>query len=556
MKITGAQAMIQCLIEQKVDTVFGYPGGAILPFYDALYDGQIRHILPVHEQGAAHMADGYARASGKVGVCVSTSGPGATNLVTGLATAFLDSIPVVAITGQVSSGLIGRDAFQEVDITGITMPITKHNFLVKDSTKLVDTIRYAFHIARSGRPGPVLIDIPRDIQTGMIDYEPWQPAEGDPDWKPSAEVLEMIHQTIEAINQSERPVLHIGGGVISADVSQEVIELAEKCGIPVVSSLMGLGGVSGAHPNFLGMTGLHGHKPSNAAVHNADVVIAVGSRFNDRVAGNRTGYSERKTVIHIDNDPAEIDKNIAAHIGLTGPIKKILAMINEAVLPGYRENWMTTIRHWQEEYRQEKGPDRVSLSEQIMAYISQQSAGKPMIYATDVGQHQMWAAQSLTVENPREWITSGGLGTMGFGLPAAIGAQFACPDKQVVHFAGDGGFKMTGSELYTIANHQLPIISVILDNSCLGMVRQLQVAFYPERFSQIDLPPMDFVTYAKSFGIDGELVDTLEGFEQAYKKAMSKRRPYVIAVKICTDDLVTPMIAPGASLDQYVKLGS
>lgn len=554
MKITGAQAIIECLLEQEVDTVFGYPGGAILPLYDALYDASIRHILPVHEQGAAHMADGYARASGKVGVCISTSGPGATNLVTGLATAFMDSIPVVAITGQVNTSLIGRDAFQEVDITGISLPITKHNFLVKDIQKLPDTIRYAFHIARTGRPGPVLIDIPRDLQTGMLDFQPRQPVEAESEWQPMPKAAALIDQAIAAISKAERPVMHIGGGVISANVSHEVLELAEKCKIPVVSSLMGLGGVSGAHPLFLGMTGLHGHKPANAAVHNADVIIAVGSRFNDRVAGDRSKYSNQKTLIHIDIDPAEIDKNVVAHIGLTGPIKNILTMINEAVTPRDISDWLTTIKQWQDEYRQERSVENLGLTERIMASISRRTAGMQTVCTTDVGQHQMWAAQHLIVENPRGWITSGGLGTMGFGLPSAIGAQFACPDKHVIHFAGDGGFKMTGSELFTVSTYKLPVISVVFDNSCLGMVRQLQYAFYPDRYSQVFIPSMDFVTYAKSFGIEGEFVDTQEGFEAAFDRALAERRPYVIAVKIDVNDLVIPMIAPGASLDQYIKL--
>lgn len=554
MKMTGAQAIIQCLLEEGVDTVFGYPGGAILPLYDALYDGHIRHILPVHEQGAAHMADGYARASGQVGVCISTSGPGATNLVTGLATAFMDSVPVVAITGQVNTTLIGRDAFQEVDITGITMPITKHNFLIKDINKLPEIIRHAFRIARTGRPGPVLIDIPRDIQTGTLDYLPAQPQEAEPPWWPMPALYKMIEQAAQEISQAQRPVLHIGGGVISADAHQEVVQLAEKCGIPIVSSLMGLGGVPGSHPYFLGMTGMHGHKPANAAVHKADLVIAVGSRFNDRVTGDRARYAAEKSVIHIDIDPAEIDKNVATHIGLAGSIKTILAIINNIVIPSDTSSWLTAISDWQTIYNQERQTNCMTLAERIMAHVSKQAAGLATIYATDVGQHQMWAAQQLSVESPRSWITSGGLGTMGFGLPAAIGAQLACPQKRVIHVAGDGGFKMTGAELFTMANLCLPVISIIIDNSCLGMVRQLQHVFYPKRYSQCHIPSMDFVKFAQSFDIQGEQVDTLEGFEQALATALASQRPYVIVVKINVNDLVTPMIAPGSPLDQYVKL--
>lgn len=551
--MTGAQAIIQCLLEQNVDTVFGYPGGAILPLYDALYEGPIRHILPVHEQGAAHMADGYARASGKVGVCISTSGPGATNLVTGLATAFLDSVPVIAITGQVNTALIGRDAFQEVDITGITMPITKHNFLVKDIRKLPDTIRQAFRIARTGRPGPVLIDVPRDVQTGILDYVPQLIGE-EAEWSPPLGMLKVIEQAASVISKAKRPVLHIGGGVISADAQTEVCQLADRCRIPIVSSLMGLGGVSGRHPYFLGMTGMHGHKRANAAVHNADVIIAVGSRFNDRVTGDRIRYAEQKTVIHIDIDPAEIDKNVATHIGLAGSIKVILSHIGALATPSDNQEWHAAIAQWQDNAGREKEAEGVILAEKIMNYISDKTSQTPVIYATDVGQHQMWAAQNLAIEEPRSWITSGGLGTMGFGLPSAIGAQLACPHKRVILFAGDGGFKMTGAELFTAANQQLPVISIVLDNSCLGMVRQLQHAFYPRRYSQCAIPSIDFVTFARSFGIDGVSVDNEEGFKQAFDHAISQNKPYLIAVKIDTNDLVTPMIAPGASLDEYVKL--
>lgn len=554
MKMTGAQAIIQCLLEQDVQTVFGYPGGAILPLYDVLYDGHIQHILPVHEQGAAHMADGYARASGKVGVCISTSGPGATNLVTGLATAFMDSVPVVAITGQVHTELIGRDAFQEVDITGITMPITKHNFLVKDGQQLPELIRHAFRIASTGRPGPVLIDIPRDIQTGIINYYPPQTQARESQWQPMPGMIKKIEQAVQIIGRAKRPVLHIGGGVISADAQQEVCYLADKCSIPIVSSLMGLGGISGRHPYFLGMTGMHGHKPANAAVHQADVIIAVGSRFNDRVTGDRERYSAGKTVIHIDIDPAEIDKNVSTHIGLVGSVKSILALINAAVGPGDTSEWHSTIQQWREENKKERNPERITLAEKIMEYISTKVTGHPFIFVTDVGQHQMWAAQQLMVETPRSWITPGGLGTMGFGLPAAIGAQLACPQKRVIHFAGDGGFKMTGAELFTVAKYRLPVISVVLDNSSLGMVRQLQHAFYPRRYSQSLLPSMDIVTFAKSFGIDGICVDGQDGFQQAFDYALSQDRPYVIVVRINTYDLVTPMVAPGSPLSEYVKL--
>lgn len=553
MKITGAQVIINCLLEQNVDTVFGYPGGAILPLYDALYDGPIRHILPVHEQGAAHMADGYARATGKVGVCIATSGPGATNLVTGLATAFMDSVPVVAITGQVSTSLIGRDAFQEVDITGITMPITKHNFLVKDIKKLPEVIRQAFRIAKFGRPGPVLIDIPRDVQTAELEYS-CQVDQNQTEWSPMPTIRRLIGEAAEVISNAKRPVIHIGGGVIAAEVHNEVQSLAENGSIPIVSSLMGLGGVAQAHTCFLGLTGMHGHRIANAAVHNADLVIAIGSRFSDRVTGDRARYAADKKFIHIDVDPAEIDKNVAVHIGLTGDLKKILTMVNAAVRQGDTSAWWSIIRQWQVDFAIEEKKQQPLLSEWAMKHISQKTAGLPVVFVTDVGQHQMWAAQNLAIETPRSWITSGGLGTMGFGLPAAIGAQLACPEKRVIHLAGDGGFKMTGAELFTVATHSLPIITIIIDNSCLGMVRQLQKVYYPDRYSQSMIPEMDFVTFAKAFTIEGTVVNTKRTFIKAFEKAYAEKKPYVIVIKIDQDDMVVPMIAPGATLDEYVSL--
>ncbi|TCL31583.1 acetolactate synthase large subunit [Anaerospora hongkongensis] len=553
MKITGAQVIIKCLLEQNVDTVFGYPGGAILPLYDALYDGPIRHILPVHEQGAAHMADGYARATGKVGVCIATSGPGATNLVTGLATAFMDSVPVVAITGQVSTSLIGRDAFQEVDITGITMPITKHNFLVKDIKKLPEVIRQAFRIAKFGRPGPVLIDIPRDVQTAELEYS-CQVVPNPTEWNPMPTIHRLIGEAAQVISNAKRPVIHIGGGVIAAEVHNEVQSLAENCSIPIVSSLMGLGGVAHTHTCFLGLTGMHGHRIANAAVHNADLIIVVGSRFSDRVTGDRARYAADKKFIHIDVDPAEIDKNVAVQIGLTGDLKKILTMVNAAVRQGDTSAWWNIIRQWQVDFANEEKKHQPLLSEWAMKHISQKTAGLPVVFVTDVGQHQMWAAQNLAIENPRSWITSGGLGTMGFGLPAAIGAQLACPEKRVIHLCGDGGFKMTGAELFTVATHSLPIITIIIDNSCLGMVRQLQKVYYPDRYSQSMIPEMDFVTFAKAFNIEGTVVNTKRAFIKAFDKASTETKPYVIVIKIDREDMVNPMIAPGATLDEYVSL--
>ncbi|MDR3562310.1 MAG: biosynthetic-type acetolactate synthase large subunit [Negativicutes bacterium] len=553
MKMSGAKVIVECLREQGVDTVFGYPGGTILPFYDALCDSPVRHILTVHEQGAAHAADGYARASGRVGVCIATSGPGATNLVTGLAAAFMDSIPVIAITGQVPTSLIGRDAFQEIDITGITMAITKHNFLVKDPAKLADTIRYAFRIARSGRPGPVLIDVPRDVQTSDVFFEPAKGSEKVPSAIPG-QVLNRIEAAASAICAAKRPVILTGGGAVAAEAQQEVRMLAEKLHIPVVSTLMGLGGFPASHPLFLGMTGLHGLKPANNAVFEADVIIAVGSRFSDRITGDRAKYAAGKTIIHIDVDPAEIDKNLAAHIGLTGDLKTILGFLIERLPTGGDKAWRDKIKEWKREKEAVQVVDRLT-APGILSQIVKQTAGQPCIFATDVGQHQMWAAQHLKLENPRTWITSGGLGAMGFGLPAALGAQLASPDKRVILIAGDGGFKMTGAELFTVASYKLPIISVIINNGGLGMIRQLQQVFFDKRYTACDLPPVtDFTLFAAAFGVHAVKVDSRRAFAKAFAAALASPNPEVIVANIAPEEMVSPMTPPGGAINAYIDI--
>ncbi|WP_378951098.1 biosynthetic-type acetolactate synthase large subunit [Pelosinus sp. sgz500959] len=555
MKISGANVIIQCLLEEGVDTVFGYPGGRILPFYDALYDSPLRHIRTAHEQGAIHAADGYARANGQTGVCIATSGPGATNLVTGLANAYLDSIPLVVITGQVPTNLIGADAFQEVDIYGITMPITKHNFLVKEADALPEIIRSAFSIARSGRPGPVLIDIPSDIQTAIIEFVP-QNEKTAPKIKRELSDLgrTLIDKAVTVIGAAKQPVLIVGGGAVSEAIPDEVIRLAEKLGVPVVSTLMGLGVFPSDHPQFLGMTGMHGSKVANHAIHGADVVIAIGSRFSDRVTNNKLIYAEGKRVIHIDVDPAELDKNIASHIGLSGNLEELLPILNERVQEGTATQWWQMIKEWQEQFKIDHHTE-ILTAPWMLRTLSEATAGQPFIFTTDVGQHQMWAAQNLSLKTPRSWITSGGLGTMGFGLPAAVGAQLAAPDKRVICIVGDAGIKMTGCELFTVASENLPLITIIVDNSCLGMVRQLQHVFYNQRYSATLAPAeVNFVYFAKAFGIEGHLATTQEEFIQVLSVALASDKASVIVVKIPHEDLVTPMLMPNAPLDTFIDI--
>jgi len=555
MKISGANAIVECLLEQGVDTVFGYPGGRILPLYDALYNGAIRHIRTSHEQGAIHAADGYARASGRVGVCIATSGPGATNLVTGLANAYLDSVPVVVITGQVSTNLIGADAFQEVDIYGITMPITKHNFLVKDADALPGIIRSAFSIACSGRPGPVLIDIPSDIQTSMIEF-----CSQDKNIAPSPQLQlseygsALVNKAVADIGSAKQPVMIVGGGAISEGIPEQLIGLAEKLDIPVVSTLMGLGVFPTDHPQFLGMTGMHGSKVANHAIHGADVVIAIGSRFSDRVTNNTVIYAEGKRVIHIDVDPAELDKNIPSHIGLSGNLEQLLPILNERIQDAAQTQWWKVIKQWQEKFKEDHRTE-VLTAPWMLRRLSEAAAGQPYIFTTDVGQHQMWAAQNLNLREPRSWITSGGLGTMGFGLPAAIGAQVAEPEKRTICIVGDAGIKMTGCELFTVASENLPLITIIVDNSCLGMVRQLQHLFWNQHYSATLAPAeVNFVYFAKAFGIEGHLATTQEEFNQVLSVALASDKASVIVVKIPQEDLVAPMLMPNGPLNTFVDI--
>ena len=550
----GAQAVVKCLLEQGVDTVFGYPGGMILPLYDALYDEPgIEQILVTHEQNAAHAADGYARVSGKVGVCIATSGPGATNLVTGLATAFMDSIPVVAITGQVDTTLLGRDAFQETDILDVTMPITKHNFKVKDPKKLVPTLRQAFAIAMQGRRGPVLVDVPRDIFFMEVPFAPLN-TEAKTPGKPDADFLICAAEAAEEIVKAKRPVVIAGGGVISAGASKEVVAFIEKYHLPVVHTLMGLGAIPRSHPQSLGFAGMHGKKAANHAVAAADLVIAIGSRFGDRQTGSLSKYTSNTKFIHIDIDPAEIDKNVAGSLGLAGNMQTILGLLMRHEPGGNLAEWWEQIRKWEEEYDYDYQISRLTVP-WAMNQIAKATAGKSFAFATDVGQHQMWAALHLRIETPRTWLTSGGLGTMGFGLPAAMGAQKYFGDKcRVVHIAGDGGIKMTGNEYYTIARLKLPVISIIVNNTSLGMIRQLQKVMYQERYIACEFDyEMDYAAYASSFGITAETVSTQEGFADAFGKAMAaENEPRVIVMNVWRS-FVEPMIKGGARIDEFVE---
>ncbi len=552
MQLTGAEAVVRCLAEEGVDTVFGYPGGQIMPLYDALYEAPLRHILTVHEQGAVHAADGYARASGRVGVCIATSGPGATNLVTGLAAAYLDSVPLVAITGQVPTAMLGRDSFQEVDITGVTMSVTKHNFLVKDASRLPEIMRAAFRIARSGRPGPVLVDLPRDVQQATLTFSPADPPSSRTAGRRGTE--EAVQRAAAALKASVRPVMVLGGGVIRAQAAAEAQLLAEKLGLPVVSTLMGLGALPSAHPQFLGLTGMHGHVAANRVVHEADLVIAVGSRFSDRVTGDPKRYPAGKTFIHLDIDRSEVGKNVASHIALVGELKPLLTKLAARAAAGDITAWNATVAEWRAENRPAYSADRLN-APWIMREISRHTAGQPVVFATDVGQHQMWAAQHLAVDAPGTWLTSGGLGAMGFGLPAALGAQVAVPESRVVLVAGDGGFKMTAMELYTAADYNLPVIAVVIDNRCLGMVRQWQQLFYRERYSSSLVPrQFDFAAHAQVCGVAGWHATTPAEFTAAFAAAWAAGGPAVIVADIGTKDIVTPMIAPGAALNEFVSV--
>ncbi len=538
-------------MEQGVDTIFGYPGGAVLPIYDALYDANINHVLTRHEQGAAHAADGYARASGKPGVCLATSGPGATNLVTGIANAYMDSVPMVAITGQVPSALLGRDSFQEADITGITLPITKHNYIVKDVRDLARTVREAFHIASTGRPGPVLIDIPRDISGGQLEYEDPGPI-NLPGYRPVVEATgEQLNKAAAAIMASERPLIYAGGGVVNSGAHMELKQLAELLVAPVTVTLMGLGGFPGDHPLFLGMLGMHGSKYANYAVCEADLVIAVGARFDDRVAGKFDEFAPGATIIHIDIDPAEIGKNVRVNIPIVGDVKVVLRQLLPRLEAKIPTAWQEKIEYWKREYPisyQENG----SLKPQrVIREIYNVTGGQARI-TTEVGQHQMWAAHYYTYTRPRSFISSGGLGTMGYGFPAAIGVQVACPDEVVFDIAGDGSIQMNIQEMTTAVNYGLPVNVAVLNNGFLGMVRQWQELFYNRRYSQTELNNPDFVKLAEAYGAAGMRVTKGAELRPALEEAVRDNRPVMLDFIIEREENVLPMVPPGQPLDKMI----
>ena len=555
MKLTGADILIRCLREQGVDTVFGFPGGAVLNIYDALYKAkkEIRHILTSHEQGASHAADGYARATGKVGVCIATSGPGATNLVTGIATAYMDSVPMVAITGQVSTSLLGKDSFQEVDITGITMPVTKHNYIVKDVTKLADVVRQAFKIAQEGRPGPVLVDICKDVTAAVTEYEPKPPVV--PDVAPLGAGQEELDEAVCVINNAKCPVILSGGGVIIAGASQEVMELSEKARIPVTTTLMGLGSFPGTHELFMGLVGMHGSKTSNLSVSEADLFIAIGARFSDRVISDVRRFAPNAKIMHIDIDAAEVGKNVAVHYPLVGNIKEILKIINAGVVKKEYTEWNKKVDEWKKQYPLKYPQDGGELRPYtVIERIYELTAGKAVI-TTEVGQNQLWAAQMYKYTEPRQFISSGGLGTMGFGLGACMGAQLGRPDKKVINIAGDGSFRMNCTELATAVEYKLPVIIAILNNRVLGMVRQWQKLFYDGRYSATSIDRgTDFAALAEAFGAVGINVTKPEEVDPAITRALaSVDKPVVINFHIDSDDKVFPIVPPGAPINELIE---
>ena len=554
MNLCGADILVRTLIEQGADTVFGYPGGQIINVYDSLYkyQSEIHHVLTAHEQGAVHAADGYARATGKAGVVICTSGPGATNLVTGIATAYLDSIPMVAISGNVPTKQIGTDSFQEIDITGVTLPITKHNYFVGSVEDLADTIREAFRLARSGRPGPVLVDVPKDVQIATWDYEPEPPVEPD---EPQAAKDVRVDQAAECLAQAQRPFLYFGGGLLGAGAEAELLELAEKLDAPMGCSLMGISAIPTDHPRFLGLQGMHGHYASSMAMHRADVIVALGVRFNDRSTGDRAKFAPNARIVQIDVDGSELSKNVLAAVGLRGDVKKTLQKLLPKVEARPRPLWQAEIAQLRREEAEQKDT-RPGMTPRAVMETVNGHLGPNTAVATDVGQHQMWAAQYLKFQKPRRFLSSGGLGTMGFGLGAAIGGAYGTGERALL-ITGDGSFGMNLNELATAVTYGVPVTIVLLNNGVLGMVRQWQTLFFNKHYSNTVLGrKTDFVALAKAFGGSGEKADTPEELDAALTRAAQAPGPYVIECAIGKDEMVLPMLPPGGSMeDMIVKVG-
>ncbi|OGP59726.1 MAG: acetolactate synthase, large subunit, biosynthetic type [Deltaproteobacteria bacterium RBG_13_61_14] len=555
MEKTGAEILVQSLQEEGVEVLFGFPGGVVLNIYDVLFDSEIRHVLTRHEQGAAHAADGYARATGRVGVCMSTSGPGATNLVTGIATAYMDSIPIVALTGQVTTALIGGDAFQEADIVGITRPITKHSYLVKDVADLDRIVHEAFHIARTGRPGPVLVDLPKDVTSARTVHHKPQPVElrgYRPNLKGNPKQVKLA---AEAIRKATRPVIYAGGGVILSGASEELIRLAELIQIPVTLTLLGLGGFPGTHELFLGMLGMHGTYAANLAVSDSDLILAIGARFDDRVTGKIEEFASNATVVHIDIDPSAISKNVQVDIPIVGDVKLVLKELLKELSGGsgqwvkVRERWLKQVRAWAEEHPLSYTPSKKKIKPQfVVEKVFELTKGEAII-TTEVGQNQMWAAHYYKFNRPRSFLSSGGLGTMGYGLPAAIGAQMGCPDRRVIDIAGDGSIQMNIQELCTAVQYRLPVKVVILNNQFLGMVRQWQEIFYHQRYSQSCLATApNFQKVAEAFGAKGYTLTHPDQVEPALKEALASDETCVLDFHVDREENVYPMVPPGHSI--------
>lgn len=550
MLLSGADILVKTLIEQGCDTVFGYPGGQILNVYDSLYtyQNEIHHVLTAHEQGAAHAADGYARTTGKVGVVISTSGPGATNLVTGIATAYLDSIPMVAICGNVPTTQIGTDSFQEIDITGVTLPITKHNYFVGSVKDLANTIRAAFKLAKSGRPGPVLIDVPKDVQIDKWEYEPQPPMERDTPL-PAKDVR--IEEAASILQSAKRPFIYFGGGVITANAQDEVLALAEKIDAPIGCSLMGLSAIPTDHPRFLGMQGMHGHYASSMSMHHADVILSLGVRFNDRVTGNRQKFATTAKIVHIDVDGSELNKTVNSVCGLRGDVKLTLQKLLPLLTEDKKDDWMAQVNAFRLE-EEAYLDDREGLTPRRAILTLNPYLGKNTAVCTDVGQHQMWSAQNLHFQTPRRFLSSGGLGTMGYGFGAAIGAAYGTGERSVL-ITGDGSFGMNLNELATAVRYNIPIVVMIMNNGVLGMVRQWQTLFYNKHYSNSILErKTDFAAFAKSFGADGEAVQTPEELDAALARAFRTTGPYIIDCKIDKDEFVLPMLPPGGCMDDII----